>query len=80
MPRQRVESYIAYPAIVPYPMFRFVGFALKWSVILVCAASIPYTLFNCYQVIEQVVKNPTPVHSAASPRLAHASTRKGPRP
>ena len=46
MPRQAVESYVAYPAIVPYPMFRFVGFALKWSTILVCAASIRYTPFQ----------------------------------
>ena len=80
MPRQAVESYIAYPAIVPYPMFRFVGFALKWSIILVCAASIPYTLFNCYRVIEKVAKNPTSVHSAGLPRPAHASPRKGQRP
>ena len=80
MPRQAVESYVAYPAIVPYPMFRSVSFALKWSTILVCAASIPYTLFNCYRVIEKVAKNPTSVHSAASPRPAHASTRKGQRP
>ncbi len=80
MPRQRVESYIAYPAIIPYPVVRFVGFALKWSIILLCVASVPFTLYSCYRVVEQVAHNPKSVHTTPQYRRHTPSTPKGQRP
>lgn len=79
MPRQTVQGYIAYPAIIPYPFIKFLGFALKWSIILLCAASIPFSLYRCFGVIEQVVKAPKPGHIVLQHRRHTPSISKGPR-
>jgi hypothetical protein len=80
MPRQTVESYIAYPAIIPYPLLSFLGTAFKWFIILTCLASVPYSLYRCARIIEQVVQNPKPVHTAPQHRRHTPSTPKGQRP
>ncbi len=79
MATQKVESYIAYPAIIPYPLLSFLGSAFKWFIILTCAASIPYSLYSCSRIIEQVAHNPKPVHTEQQHRRHTPSTPKGPR-
>lgn len=79
MPRQTVEGYIAYPAIIPYPFIKFLGFALKWFIILLCAASIPFSLYRCYGVIEQVAHTSKPRHTALQHRQHTPPISKGPR-
>ena len=79
MRRQPVESYIAYPALIPFPLIQFIGGAFKWFIILTCVASVPYSLYRCSSVISQVAHNPKPVHNAAQHRRHTPFTPKGPR-
>lgn len=80
MQKQRVESYIAYPEMIPYQIVSVLGFMLKWFIVLTCAASVPFTLCRCYRVIEQVAHTPQATHSAPLERPEHAPHAKGHRP
>lgn len=77
MPRQQPASFIAYPAILPYPLLSFLGSAFKWFLLLTCSASVPYSLYTCSRVIEQVVHKPIAVHTAAPHRQHTMPARKG---
>ena len=75
----RTQTYMGYPAIIPYPVLSFLGTAIKWFIILTCAASIPYSLYSCARIIAQAAHNPRPAQTEA-PHRRHASpTLKGPR-
>jgi hypothetical protein len=79
MPKHTAESYIAYPAIIPYSLLSFIGSAFKWFIILTCLASVPYSLYTCSRIIEQVVHNGKPVQTPPQHRRHTPSTPKGPR-
>lgn len=75
----RTQTYIAYPAIIPYPVLSVLGIAIKWLIFLTCAASIPYSLYSCSRIIAQVAQNPKPVQTETHHRRHTPSTPKGPR-
>lgn len=77
MPRQRVEAYIACPAIVPYPVLSVLGHIFKWCVILTCLASVAYTTCGSYRTLNQVLHNPLPAHAAPLHRHHTIPTLKG---
>ena len=76
---QRTQTYIAYPAIIPYPVLSSLGTAIRWFIILTCAASIPYSLYNCAWIIAQPAHNPRPAQTETQHRRHTPSTPKGPR-
>ena len=76
---QRTQTYVAYPAIIPYPVLSFLGTAIKWFIILTCAASIPYSVYSCSRIIAQAAHNPRPAQTETQHRRHTSSTLKGPR-
>lgn len=74
----KTQTYIAYPVIIPYPVLSFLGTAIKWFIILTCAASIPYSLYSCSRIIAQVAHNPQPVQTETQHRRHTPSSPKGP--
>ncbi len=80
MPKQRVESYIAFPAIIPYRLLSFLGFMFKWFVLIICAVSIPFSLYSCYRIIERVAHNPKSITTTTLHRQHTLSNPKGQRP
>ncbi len=75
----RTQTFIAYPAIIPYPVLSFLGTAIKWFIILTCAASIPYSLYSCSRIIAQAAHNPRPAQTETQHRRHTPPTLKGPR-
>jgi hypothetical protein len=78
MLKEEPKTYVAYPAVLPYPLLCLLGAAIKWFIILACVASVPFTLYRCFQIIADVVRNPQPPHAVRQQHIPNPA--KGYRP